>query len=135
MPATGRAPSKRATPNRLTPTRNLHAGGAHDGGQAGGLGPERVIEIQRTRILAAMVEVSAERGAGNVTVAHIVERAGVSRRTFYELFSDREDCFLGAFDEGVKRASRYVLETYDPGVKWARRIRTSLTALLSFLGS
>ena len=46
--------------------------------------PGGVIEIQRGRILAAMVEVSAERGAGNVTVAHIVERAGVSRRTFYE---------------------------------------------------
>jgi AcrR family transcriptional regulator len=91
------------------------------------------VEIQRARILAAMVEVSAERGAGNVTVAHIVERAGVSRRTFYELYSDREDCFLGAFDEAVVRASRYVLDTYEPSAKWVERIRTSLTVLLSFL--
>jgi AcrR family transcriptional regulator len=92
-----------------------------------------VLEIQRARILAAMVEECAERGAGNVTVAHIVARAGVSRRTFYELFSDSEDCFLGAFDEGVARASRYVLDVYDPSVKWSARLRLALTALLSFL--
>jgi AcrR family transcriptional regulator len=92
-----------------------------------------VIEIQRARLLAAMVQVSAERGAANVTVAHVVERAGVSRRTFYEIFSDREECFLAAFDDGVARASRYVLDTYDPDARWAERIRTALTGLLTFL--
>jgi AcrR family transcriptional regulator len=102
-------------------------GGVHD------LGRERVIEIQRARILTAMVEECAARGAGNVTVAHVVERAGVSRRTFYELFADREDCFLAAFDEGVARASRHVLDAYDPAAKWVERIRTGFTALLSFL--
>ena len=61
-----------------------------------------------------MVEVCIERGAGNVTVAHVVERAGVSRRTFYEIFEDREDCFLAAFEEGIARASVYVLDAYDP---------------------
>ncbi len=98
-----------------------------------GLGPERVIELQRARILAAMVQVSVERGAGSVTVAHVVERAGVSRRTFYEIFEDREDCFLGALDEGVARASRTVLDAYDPRAGWAEQIRKALTALLEFL--
>jgi AcrR family transcriptional regulator len=92
-----------------------------------------VIEIQRARILAAMVEVSAERGASNVTVAHIVERAGVSRRTFYELYGDREECFLGAFDDALARARGYVLEGYDPRAKWAERVRLALIGLLSFL--
>jgi AcrR family transcriptional regulator len=92
-----------------------------------------VIEIQRARLLAAMAQVSSERGAANVTVAHVVERAGVSRRTFYELFSDREDCFLAAFDDGIARASRYVLDSYDPDARWAERIRTALTGLLTFL--
>jgi AcrR family transcriptional regulator/DNA-binding MarR family transcriptional regulator len=96
-------------------------------------GHKRVLDIQRARILAAMAEVCGERGAGNVTVAHVVERAGVSRRTFYELFADREDCFLAAFDDGIARASRYVLDSYDPKAPWAERIRTSLTGLLSFL--
>jgi AcrR family transcriptional regulator len=80
-----------------------------------------------------MVEVSAERGAANVTVAHIVARAGVSRRTFYELYSDREACFLGAFDEAITRASRYVLDGYDPAARWDVRVRSALTGLLTFL--
>ena len=115
-----------AAPDGLAAARSPLAG-------AGGLGPERVLEIQRARILAAMVEVCFERGVANVTVAHVVERAGVSRRTFYELFSDREECFLGAFDEGIRRACRYVLDAYDPQAKWAERIRMALTGLLSFL--
>jgi len=93
----------------------------------------RVIEIQRARILAAMVEVCGERGAANVTVAHVVGRAGVSRRTFYELFGDREECFLGAFEDGIARASRYVLDSYDPEAKWDVRVRFALTGLLCFL--
>jgi AcrR family transcriptional regulator len=93
-----------------------------------------VIEFQRARILAAMTDVSRERGAGNVTVAHVVERAGVSRRTFYEIFDDREECFLAALDEGVARASRHVLDAYDdPSAAWAERIRTGLVALLQFV--
>ncbi|MGA7703264.1 MAG: TetR/AcrR family transcriptional regulator, partial [Solirubrobacteraceae bacterium] len=93
----------------------------------------RMVEIQRGRILAAMVEVCAEYGAANVTVAHVVERAGVSRRTFYELYRDREDCFLATFDDGIERASRYVLEGYDAEAKWVARMRLVLTHLLAFL--
>lgn len=96
-------------------------------------GPARVLEIQRSRILAAMVEECAARGAANVSVAHVVSRAGVSRRTFYEIFADREDCFLASFDEGAARASRYVLDGYDPTAGWLERIRTILDGLLAFL--
>jgi AcrR family transcriptional regulator len=92
-----------------------------------------VVEIQRARILAAMTDVACERGAGNVTVAHVVEYAGVSRRTFYELFTDRDQCFLAALDEAIAHASRYVLDAYDLDAKWTERIRAALTALLSFL--
>jgi AcrR family transcriptional regulator len=97
------------------------------------LGRERVTEIQRTRMLSALFELSVERGAGNVAVAHVVERAGVSRRTFYELFADREECFLAGFDEAVASASCYVLEGYDPDARWEVRVRTALTGFLSFL--
>lgn len=104
-----------------------------DGLTRNGLGPERVIEIQRARILAAMVEVVAEHGLADATVARVVARAGVSRRTFYEIFKDREDCFLAALDEGITRASRYVLEGYDPEAEWNVRLRSALTRLLRFL--
>ncbi len=79
-----------------------------------------------------MVKESAERGAANVSVAHVVGRAGVSRRTFYELFADREACFLGCFDEGVARATEHVLAAYDPTAGWAERLRSALTGALSF---
>jgi AcrR family transcriptional regulator len=91
-----------------------------------------ITEIQRKRVLTAMTEVCAERGSGNVSVAQVVGRAGVSRRTFYELFQDGEDCFLAAFDDALVRARRRVEEVYDPKARWLDRIRASLLALLSF---
>lgn len=97
-----------------------------------GLGREHVADIQRARMLTAMTEVCAERGAGNVTVAHVVAHSGVSRRTFYEIFEDRQDCFLAAFDDGVARAFERATEAYDPSAKWQDRIRSALTALLRF---
>jgi AcrR family transcriptional regulator len=90
-------------------------------------------EIQRARMLAAMVEVCAERGSGHVTVAGVVERAGVSRRTFYEIFDDCEDCLLAALEEGLRRAGGRVLPAYRDGGRWLERIRASLVALLEFL--
>lgn len=102
--------------------------GAPGSGREGG----NVVDIQRARLLAAMIDVVCERGAGSVTVAHVVDRAGVSRRTFYELFDDRDGCFLAAFEDGVRRAWRYALDGYDPRAKWAERLRVALAGLLSF---
>jgi AcrR family transcriptional regulator len=98
-----------------------------------GLRREHVSEIQRARILAATFEVCGERGASGLTVALIVARAGVSRRTFYELFSSREDCFLAAFDDAIARIAAVVVPAYEQPSKWRERIRASLTALLQFL--
>ncbi|MFZ1155136.1 MAG: TetR/AcrR family transcriptional regulator [Solirubrobacteraceae bacterium] len=116
--------------SRRTPLNGI----ARDGEEAAReLGRERVIEIQRARLIAALFEVSAERGAGNVAVAHVVERAGVSRRTFYELFADREECFLAGFDDAIARASQHLLDVYDHKARWAERTRTALLATLEFL--
>jgi AcrR family transcriptional regulator len=83
--------------------------------------------------MTAAAEVTAERGAGTVTVAHIVARSGVSRRTFYELFADREDCLLAALDQAITRATAAVLPAYDPTQRWPARIRSALVALLGFM--
>jgi AcrR family transcriptional regulator len=98
-----------------------------------GLERGHVSDIQRARILSAMVEVCVERGVANVTVAHVVARSGVSRRTFYELFADREECFMAALDGAIESASTYVLPGYGAGGRWRDRIRTALTGLLEFL--
>jgi AcrR family transcriptional regulator len=60
-----------------------------------------VAESQRERLLVAMADATAEKSYANVAVADVIERAGVSRRSFYEHFSNKEECFLAAYDAGV----------------------------------
>jgi AcrR family transcriptional regulator len=71
------------------------------------LAREVVLASQRGRMLAAMAEAVAEKGYAATTVADVIARAGVSRKTFYEQFRDKEDCFLAAYDAGVE----LILET------------------------
>jgi AcrR family transcriptional regulator len=85
-------------------------------------------------MLTAAVEVVGERGYGGMSVARITGRAGVSRRTFYDLFEDREDCFLAVFEEALARASTVATEAASGERGWRERARAGLTALLGFLG-
>jgi AcrR family transcriptional regulator len=108
-----------------------------------------------------MIELVHERGPGSVTVAHVVARSGVSRRTFYELFDGLDDCLVAAFDYAIARAAAVVLPAYEdlahdaatasPGSSpngarrgaaenrrrsipaWEARVRAGLRALLEFL--
>lgn len=89
-----------------------------------------VIEMQRRRILRAMGELLTEIGIEDATVGRVCKRAGVSRRTFYEVFEDREECFLAAFDQAVERIAGEVGPVYAHGQKWSARIRAALTVLL-----
>jgi AcrR family transcriptional regulator len=96
---------------------------------------EHLADIQRARMLGAMVQEVAERGVANVAVAHVVGRSGVSRRTFYEIFEDREDCFLVAFDEALARVAGVVVPAYEQAGTWRSKIRAALTALLEALAA
>jgi AcrR family transcriptional regulator/DNA-binding MarR family transcriptional regulator len=80
-----------------------------------------------------MADVVTEQGLAAATVANVVARAGVSRRTFYELFADREECFLAAFDHAAGLAVAAVLPEYEQPGQWRDRIRAGLLALLEFL--
>ena len=92
----------------------------------------QVLDVQRARILAAMVQVVAEDGASAVTVARVVARAGVSRRTFYDLFDGCEDCFLAVFEDALARASRVaVVAAGSAPVVWREQVRAGLCALLA----
>jgi AcrR family transcriptional regulator len=93
-------------------------------------------DFQRARIIAAMSELVRERGIGGVTVAHVVGRSGVSRRTFYELFDDRDGCLLATFDQAIERVAAVVIPAYeqrDARTSWQEQIRAALSALLRFL--
>jgi len=58
-----------------------------------------VHQSQRERILDAV----AEHEYARTMVAHVVSRAGVSRKTFYESFDKIEDCFAAAYQLQAKR--------------------------------
>jgi len=109
------------------------SGAEHDDNDNEANAHEHVREVQRRRILTAMASVAAERGAARTTVAHVVARSAVSRRTFYELFGSCEECFLAAFDDAVARASVGVVAAYRAGGSWRERIRAALGAALQFL--
>jgi AcrR family transcriptional regulator len=91
-----------------------------------------VIEIQRSRLLAATLGAIEDLGYPRVTVAHIASRARVSRRTFYELFGNREDCLLAAL-ESVVETIREDLAAADVADRpWRERARMGLWTILSF---
>ncbi len=96
-------------------------------------GRSGVADIQRGRMIAAMAALARERGIAGVSVAQVVARSGVSRRTFYELFEDRNDCFAAAFEQGVARAAARVMPAYGAARSWRGRMRAGLEALLGFL--
>jgi AcrR family transcriptional regulator/DNA-binding MarR family transcriptional regulator len=93
---------------------------------------DNVEEIQRSRILAAMAEEVALRGTASVTVARVIARARVSRRLFYELFADVEDCLLATFDWAVGQARVAVAEACREQEQWLERVGAGLAALLRF---
>jgi AcrR family transcriptional regulator/DNA-binding MarR family transcriptional regulator len=91
---------------------------------------ERVTDVQRARLLAAAGQVACERGAANMTVSYVVERAGVSRRTFYEIFADAEQCLLATLDQALARAAERVLPAWRSLGDWRERVRGCLVELL-----
>jgi AcrR family transcriptional regulator len=99
-----------------------------------GLPREQVGEVQRMRLLQAMAETAADEGLHAASVGRVIAYAGVSRRTFYELFEDREECFLAVFDEAIGRAMERVQAAAEAaGSRWVERTRAGLLALLGAL--
>lgn len=102
------------------------------GGREGG----HVAEMQRRRLLLAFTEVLAESGLEGAGVGRVCKRAGVSRRTFYDLFEDREACFLAVLASAVERISGRVLAAYTQKARtqrahgWRERTRNALIVLL-----
>jgi len=97
-----------------------------------GLPRQQVTEIQRARILAAAVEVVEEVGYAGMTVARVIGRAKVSRKTFYDLFADRQDCFLAVFEETIARTRPLVEEACADEERWRESVRSGLARLLVF---
>lgn len=94
---------------------------------------DRVEEVQRARLLGAMVEVVAADGYQGAAVSRVVARAGISRRTFYELFAGREECFLAALEQGVARIGAQMGEAYAREDTWREGVRMAVATGLACL--
>jgi AcrR family transcriptional regulator len=94
-----------------------------------------VAESQRNRIHQAMIEVVAARGYPETRVVDVIGVAGVSRKTFYELFDSKEDCFLAAYDVLLGNLLTDTAEGLEskPGAPWGERMSAGLGALLRHL--
>jgi AcrR family transcriptional regulator len=84
-------------------------------------------------MLSAAIEAIEQHGYARLTVAQVIGRAKVSRKTFYDLFEDREDCFLAVFEVALAQLSAGVVEAYRRASSWRDGVRAGLAALLAFI--
>jgi len=81
------------------------------------------------------MQIVAEKGYAATTVADLTKQAGISRTTFYELFADKEACFLAAYDNAVEALMRRISVAYETQERWPDRARAGLATLLEALAA
>jgi AcrR family transcriptional regulator len=85
--------------------------------------------------MAATAQVAAERGVQGATITGVIERAGVSRVTFYDLFENFEACFLAVLDGAMRRSTALIAGALEGDGPWQEKAVAGLVALLGFLDS
>jgi AcrR family transcriptional regulator len=91
-----------------------------------------VNDMQRSRLLAAAVGAVGEHGWEGASIERITQHAGVSRRTFYDLFKDREACLVAVLEGAVARITRELQAAELSGLSWSERVRGGLWVILCF---
>ncbi len=92
----------------------------------------RVGEIQRSRLLAGAVSTIDELGYPQATVGQITARARLSRRTFYQMFANRDECFAAVLEEVAATVAGELAAAGVEGLVWRERARLGVFAILSF---
>ncbi len=100
-----------------------------------GLPRRFIVHNQRERMLLAVAEAVAEQGYPATTVADIIARARLSRRTFYEHFADKEECFLAAYDTVVEQLLDGVGQAYAAADSWPQKVHDGLRMFLTSLAA
>lgn len=85
----------------------------------------------RQRLLDGMAASITEDGFRETTVAGIVRRARTSRRTFYEHFSGKEECFIALLADANRDMIRQISEAVDPAAPWAEQVRQAIEAWIA----
>lgn len=107
--------------------RDQLPGGRH------GIPREVVAESQRDRILKAMTIAAGRSGFRDAHITEVVHRAGVSRRTFYEHFKGKEECFAAAYARSMEQLWQLTLRDFEVEDEWVDGLRAGLAAMLSAL--
>jgi AcrR family transcriptional regulator len=98
-----------------------------------GLSRDYVARSQRARLLSAGLGIAGTGGYPAMTVTAVIERARVSRKTFYDFFEDREACFLAVHDVVLERGLGGMRHAYDARGEWPDALRAALAWLLQAL--
>ena len=122
-------------PDQVSAAAEMLAGG--DGKFPSGirsLPSDLVTAVQRERLLAATLRATAELGYREFSVQNVLDRAGVSRPTFYEHFANKEDCFLAALDAvALQLRTRLDAAARADAGSWREVLRLELEELLLFI--
>jgi AcrR family transcriptional regulator len=100
-----------------------------------GLPREFVVHNQRERLIAGLAEAIAENGYSGTTIAHITRHAAVSRRTFYEHFSSKDECFVAAYDTVMAELRGRVSAAFEGAEDWPHAVKAGIGAMLEFLAA
>jgi AcrR family transcriptional regulator len=100
-----------------------------------GLPREFVTHNQRERLIAGIAEAISEHGYSGTTIAHITRAAAVSRRTFYEHFESKDECFVAAYDAVMGELRERVSEAFEESDEWPLAIKAGIDAMLEFLAA
>jgi AcrR family transcriptional regulator len=92
-----------------------------------------VIDLNRSRLVAGAIDALADGGYAAFTVAAVIERARVSRKTFYEVFANRHDCFEAVVAHIWARALAVVGASSTADMEWLAATRSGLGALLTLI--
>jgi AcrR family transcriptional regulator len=94
-----------------------------------------VAQNQRERILAAVADVVTAASYAEMTVEDIIVTAGVSRRTFYEHFKNKDDAFIAAYEEAAGRLLAAVRAASQSREGFAERMHTGIGTFLGLLAA
>jgi AcrR family transcriptional regulator len=97
------------------------------------LGQRHLLDVNRARLVTAAIDALADGGLERLTVAAVIERARMSRKTFYEVFADRHDCFGTVFAHISARGLAAVSHAYVAEAEWLEATRSGLGALLALI--
>lgn len=98
-----------------------------------GLPREFVTRNQRLRIVAGMLRTLPLHGYPATTIGHITREAGVSRAAFYQLFADKQECFLATYDLASGWFCERVEAVVASEAEWAGRLRAAVAEALRLL--